>query len=162
MIMTNAFDVRIVHLEPLRVAYALGFGQEPEGLAWAKILTWAEHKGWLNNLKAHRFLGFNNPNPAPGSPNYGYEQWMTVGPEDGSEGEVKVKDFAGGLYAVARCQGPQNIPQAWKDLLVWCDNSQYRMAEHQCLEECLSTELLNFGVMPWEKVLFDLYLPIAE
>ncbi len=27
-------DVRIVQLAPMRVAYALGYGEGPEGLAW--------------------------------------------------------------------------------------------------------------------------------
>ena len=153
-------DVQIVQLAPMRVAYALGYGEGPEGLAWAKILAWAQGAGL--DLKTHRFFGFNNPSPAPGSPNYGYEQWMTIGPEVKPAGEVQVKDFPGGLYGVARCQGPQNIPQAWQALMVWRENSPYKAAHHQWLEECLSPELLGLAEPPWEKLLFDLYLPIAK
>lgn len=162
--MANKLDVRMVRLEPMRVAYAIGFGKEPEYLAWTALLTWARQKGLFPGREGggQRFFGFNNPSPTPGSPNYGYEQWLTVGPEAGAEGEVQIKDFSGGLYAVARCQGPENIYPTWKDLVVWGENSQYKMAAHQCLEECLSPELLNLPETPWEKVVFDLYLPVAE
>ncbi len=160
--MNSSLEVRIVQLDPARVAYAIGFGKEPEGIAWNKLMTWAEQAGLLADLRAHRFFGFNNPDPTPGSPNYGYEQWMTVGPEVSAVGEaVKIKDFAGGLYAVARCQGPQNIFQTWQDLLMWCENSAYKMAAHQCLEECLSTDLIRLAEVRWEKVFFDLYVPVA-
>ncbi len=97
-------DVRIVTLKPMRVAAALGFGEQPELLAWDKILSWAKPLGLLDDLKAVRFFGFNNPDPSPGSPNYGYEQWIVVGPDVKAEGDIKIKDFSGGLYAVTRCK----------------------------------------------------------
>ena len=71
-------DVRIVQLEPLRVASALGFGPSPEAIAWEKILGWARQNGLpdaastgATGKPAPRFFGFNNPSPSPGSPNYG-------------------------------------------------------------------------------------------
>ena len=79
-------DVRIVKLEPMRVASAYGFGTSPEEEAWGKLLAWARAKDLLN--EDVRFFGFNNPNPSPGSPNYGYEQWMTVGQDVEPEGRV--------------------------------------------------------------------------
>jgi hypothetical protein len=99
----NEFKVRLVKLEPLRVASVHGFGQSPEDEAWQKLMAWAKPKGYLDDKEHHRIFGFNNPNPSPGSPNYGYEFWMVVGPEVQPEGEVEIKEFPGGLYAVARC-----------------------------------------------------------
>jgi DNA gyrase inhibitor GyrI len=160
--MEKQLEVRIVALDPMRVASASGFGAEPEALAWTKLLAWAQRQGIPNDFHGYRFFGFNNPSPTPGSPNYGYEQWITAASAGQPDGEVSIKAFQGGLYAVARCQGPQNIYQTWKDLLVWCENSRYTMAQHQCLEECLSTELISLSEIPWDKVVFDLYLPIAE
>ena len=75
----SELEVRIVQLEPMRVASAYGFGESPEDVAWTKLKTWM--KETLINPEEHRFFGFNNPNPSPGSPKYGYEQWITVGPE---------------------------------------------------------------------------------
>jgi DNA gyrase inhibitor GyrI len=160
--MEKQLDVRIVALSPMRVASACGFGPEPEGLAWTKLLTWARQQGLGGDFQGHRFFGFNNPSPTPGSPNYGYEQWITTEAGEQPEGDVTVKVFEGGLYAVARCQGPQNIYETWKALLVWCENSRYTMAPRQCLEECLSKDLIGLNEVPWDKVIFDLYLSIAE
>ena len=74
-------DFRIVQLEPLRVASAHGFGEGPETLAWDKLTAWARERGLWQDGTSRRFFGFNNPDPSPGSPNYGYETWMTVGSE---------------------------------------------------------------------------------
>ena len=153
-------DVQLVQLAPMRVAYALGYGPQPEFLAWQKLLAWAKEVDL--DIKAQRFFGYNNPSPAPGSPNYGYEQWMTVGPEVKPGGEVQIKDFPGGLYLVRRCQGPQNIPQTWQELTLWFEHSPYQRAHHQWLEECLSADLVGLADIPWEKTVFDLYLPVAK
>lgn len=153
----SELKVRIVTLQPIRVASAHGFGESPEGQAWDKLLAWAESRGLLEDRRASRFFGFNNPDPSPGSPNYGYDQWMTVGPEVEGGDHVKIFDFAGGLYAVARCEGPSNIGEVWKQLVIWREESPYKTAHHQWLEEYLSP----LGVGP-EDYVFDLFLPIAE
>ena len=101
-------DVKIVKLEPMRVGSVYGFGDSQEKLAWEKLIGWAEAKGLLRSGE-YRIFGFNNPNPSPGSPNYGYEFWMVVGQDVEPEGEIAAKDFAGGLYAVTRVVGVQNI-----------------------------------------------------
>ena len=33
----NDLEVRIVNLEPMRVAYALGYGESPEMIAWRRL-----------------------------------------------------------------------------------------------------------------------------
>jgi DNA gyrase inhibitor GyrI len=148
-------DVRIVNLEPMRVASAYGFGEQPEYIAWQKLLNWARSQGF--NLQEQRFFGFNNPNPSPGSPNYGYEQWMTVGPEAEAAEGIEIKEFSGGLYAVTRCEGLQHITEIWMQLAVWREDSPYQEAHHQWLEECFTPEAEQL-----EDYVFDLYAPIAE
>jgi hypothetical protein len=74
----NTQTMQIVKLEPLRVASAWAFGPQPEGAAWEILQTWAQARGLLHD--GARIFGFNNPSPAPGSPNYGYEYWLEVGP----------------------------------------------------------------------------------
>ena len=44
---------------------------------------------------------------------------MVVGPEVESTDEVPVREFAGGLYAVARCQGVASITSTWQGLVGW-------------------------------------------
>jgi AraC family transcriptional regulator len=151
------FKVQVVQMEPMRVASALGYGPSPESQAWEKILAFAESKG-LDRGTA-RFFGFNNPSPSPSSPNYGYEQWMTVSPDIQGEGEVTIKEIPARLYAVARCEGLSNIGRIWGQLVTWFEDSPYKKPPHwhQCLEE-----LLVPPKVPFEAYVFDLYLPIAE
>ena len=159
----DELDVRIVHLEPMRVAYTLGFGPSPEAQAWDQLFHWIEARGLLQGISAHRFFGFNNPNPTPGSPNYGYEQWVTVDETAQPAGEVHIKEFSGGLYAVARCKGVDQIYPTWQQLVLWQEDSRYRMASNECLEECLTPQVfLAAGGPDFSELVFDLYHPIAE
>jgi DNA gyrase inhibitor GyrI len=152
----NELHIRIVKLEPMRAASTHGFGAGPEHKAWEKMRAFMQQKGYMNDLKAHRFFGFNNPDPSPGSPNYGYEQWITVTPDVEPEGDVRVKSYGGGLYAVAHCQ-LSHITETWKQLIVWREGSRYKPAHHQWLEECLTP-----FYEPEGDIAFDIYLPIAE
>ena len=155
----NSSEIRIVTLPPMRMASVHGFGEEPELLAWEKLEAWAGPKGYLDDREAHPIFGFNNPNPSPGSPNYGYEYWMQVEDEEPAD-DVRITDVDGGLYAVMRCPVRENpdteIPQAWQRLVVWREGSAYRRGTHQWLEAHLAVEA------PGEHFTLDLYLPIAE
>jgi DNA gyrase inhibitor GyrI len=153
-------DVRIVELELMRVASYLGFGESPEVLAWEKLFAWARPEGLLEDPETYRLFGFNNPDPSPGSPNYGYEVWMTIAPDVAPGGEGRVVDFEGGKYAVTRCEVPEGnfdvIGQTWKKLVAWREDSPYRCGTHQWLEESLPE------TPPGMEFVLDLYLPIAE
>jgi DNA gyrase inhibitor GyrI len=153
----DELSVRIVRLAPMRVASAYGFGVSPERIAWQTLLDWAKAGGLLDVAPAPRFFGFNNPNPAPDSPDYGYEQWMTVGPDVAEGAGVTFKEFAGGLYAVTRCENLLTITDTWHRLATWCEGSPYVMGLHQWLEECYTPDVARL-----EDYVFDLYLPIAE
>jgi DNA gyrase inhibitor GyrI len=154
----NKLDVQIVRLEPQHVAFSYGFGQHPEPLAWDKMIEFVKFRGLDSDGQKHRYLGFNNPNPAPGSPNYGYEQWVTVSQEAEGDSDIKIKDFPGGLYAVTRCQ-LRNIAETWQALAAWREKSPYRPAYHQWLEELINPPLDRHVT---EDVEIDLYLPISE
>ena len=152
----SELEVRIIKLEPMRMASAHAYSSTPEHDALNKLIAWAKPKGLFDDPEQHRIFGFNNPDPSPGSPNYGYEFWISVGPEVEPEGEVEIKEFAGGLYAVTRCKGVENIGQTWKQLASWVEDSKYRWAPHQWLEEHIS------GVDSPEGLVLDLCFPIAE
>lgn len=154
----SALTVRIVQLEPLRVASFHGFGPSPEHLAATKLAAWAGPRGYLADPAQHRIFGFNNPNPSPGSPNYGYEFWIVVGPEVEPTEEVPVLAFEGGLYAVARCQGVEAIGPTWSQLVQWLADGPYRQACHQWLEENLNPGFVSSD----QEMLLDLYAPIAR
>lgn len=159
-------DIRIVTLEPLHVASVLGFGAQPEDQAHAKLQAWAGPKGYFDDLAHHRIFGFNNPSPSPASPNYGYELWITVDAAVEADGDIEIKDFPGGLYAVARCKVEgdpyQAIPAAWERLATWREHSRYRMGRHQWLEEHLRPEDRGVVDTPSGAWILDLYLPITQ
>lgn len=155
--------VRIVKLEPMRVAYYRAISLTPEEDAIRILRAWGEPKGLYANPAKYYHFGYNNPPPSnPGNPQgeYGYECLITVGPEVEPEGKVKIKEIPGGLYAVARCQGPQNIFSIWMILFSkWLRTSKYERDEDNepGLEELITPlEPLQ------EKWIFDLYLPIKE
>lgn len=154
-------QVRIVELPPLRVISLHGFGSEPETQAWNKLIDWAKAKGLWGDGQPRRFFGFNNPDPSPASPNYGYEVWMTVAEDVQPDGEASLVEFPGGLYAVLNCpvHDPwQDIPATWQNLVQWLEHSPYRHASHQWLEEHLDPH----NVVAGAGFTLDLYLPIAS
>jgi len=152
----NDIEVKIIELPPMRMISAYGFGGEPEGIAWEKIQAFAKiNKIDLTDGSVTTF-GFNNPNPTKGSPNYGYEIWLPVADNIVPEGDLRVVDFTGGLYAVTNFKGLENIGEVWKELVKWREGSKYMHASHQWLEELLTVD------SPPEEFVFNIYLPITE
>ena len=155
----NDQEVRIIQLPAMRLASVSAYGPTPEDEAWKNLEAYARQHGFFESLEtSHRIFGFNNPNPSLGSPNYGYEFWVTVGPEiDGPE----IREMPGGAYAVLRWDGMGNpyetIPAAWQKLVQWAEQSPYRLVERPCLEEHLKpTHQVDNGFM------LDLYLGIEN
>ncbi len=156
----DELNVRIINLPPLRVASVHAYSTSPEHDAWTRLVDWAGPRGLLKDLQTHRIFGFNNPNPSPGSPQYGYEFWIVVGPEiEGGDGAT-IKDFPGGLYAVTRCEvmgDGERITQTWQQLVKWGQKSTYEHdPSHQWLEEHLSE--VTPGI---ENLVMNLYMPVA-
>lgn len=154
----DEIDVQIVELKPMIMASAYGFGESPELIANEKINQFARSRGLIKDGGINfRHFGFNNPNPSPGSPKYGYEIWINVDSNTQPEDDIRIVYFSGGVYAVTQFKGLSNIGEVWKQLVEWRENSHYRKAYHQWLEE-----LLNPLEKDMEEYIFKLYLPIAE
>jgi len=154
-------DVRIITLPAMRVASFYAFSSSPESEAIDEAVKWAKSNGLWQEPPALRIFGFNNPDPTPGSPNYGYELWLTIGPDVKPGTDVKVKDFSGGKYAVLLCDVSGDpwdiIPSTWQKLVKWLETSHYTHGNHQWLEEHLSrSDSIEQGFI------LDLYLPISE
>jgi DNA gyrase inhibitor GyrI len=152
-------SVRIIRLEPMRIARTLAFGEEPESLAWNKLLEWARSQGLVDGLQKPRFFGFDNPRPSTRRSPYGYEVWMTVGPEVEPDVEIGIgiSDFPGGLFAVTRYDGRegQDLKKAWEELVAWVGKSPYRLTRGRWLEE-----VVNLSGLPQKDLILDLYLPV--
>lgn len=159
-------DVKIVELESMHVASAQAIGDSPEDKAWNKMRAWAEPRGLLEDLEEHPVFGFDNPEPSPGQKEYGYEFWMKVGPEEEAEGDIKMKEFQGGLYAVTTCNLKEELEseffkkngslESWKKIVEWVKSSKYTMGCHQCLERAHDPG----GSV--DELILDLYCPIVK
>ncbi len=155
----NWIDPRIKvlkKLEPMRVAYYRAFSSAPEREALAVLTDWVAGEGLSANGKPYRIFGFDNPGPSIERSEYGYEAWITISPDVKESGDIKIKEFEGGLYAVTGTTVSE-ITKAWKNFLVWLELSKYSQGTHQCLEE------LVWPVRSKDENLqLDLYLPISE
>ena len=153
-------EVRIVTLPPMRVVCINGFGDGPEVQALDKMKAWAKAHDLLS--KPYRLFGYNNPDPTPGSPNYGYEVWITAAGSVQADGEARILGFPGGLYAVTRCEAKnpgEDIPGAWQKMVKWMEASRYHHGHHQWLEEHIGRLDEQAGDQPFT---LDLHLPISE
>ncbi len=149
-------EFRIEHLEPARVAACRAEGPEPETVAWSRMRRYVRRNHFDEDGQRHRFFGFNDPQPAPGSPEHGYEQWMTVADGAPPEEGVALKELPGGTYAVAHCH-LADIQRTWLELVAWAQREGYSIAEGPLLEECL-TPPIQRSIR--EDLEFELYLPV--
>ncbi len=133
-------DVTITELTPMRVVSFLGFGENPESLAWNKVASFLEENNFTDQNQPIRIFGFNNPCPSAGSTKYGYEFWVTninhVEMVKCTQ-DFTVKDYTGGLYATTpiKVSCGEEIPEWWQSLNVWCETSPFTISDHQWLEE---------------------------
>ena len=152
-----SIKVRIVELPPMKVASFHHFSDSPEETAYSKLEAWAKPRGLLKDPSKNRIFGFNNPNPSPGTPNYGYEFWLELEDDYDAGEDVEIKDIPAGKYAVTRNFGIPNVGATWKALVEWVESSPYQFGNMECLEENLDPMETDH-----EKLLMDIYISLAE
>jgi DNA gyrase inhibitor GyrI len=143
------FDVRIVDLEPMRVASVRAEGESPEEEAFRRMRAWAEPRGLLEHGDAHPLYGFNNPYPRPDRRGYGYELWMRLGPTEHAAAGVETKQVPGGRYAATTCR-LADIEATWRRLAAWAEQHGYRRAGQELerpLDPLASTEALELELL---------------
>jgi AraC family transcriptional regulator len=155
-------EVQIKTLPAMRVATFYAYSEYPEIEARQKMVSWAKNHGYWLLPPAVRIFGYDNPTSSEGSPNRGYEFWITVGPEIQPGDQLKIQEFPGGLYAVLRCDVTEAdpfdiIPPTWQKLVKWFEASHYKHGNHQWLEEELTRNEEN-----GKNFILDLHLPISE
>jgi DNA gyrase inhibitor GyrI len=157
--MENKIEVKIVHLAPMYVVSFPAYGPAPEEEGLEKLISWAKPLGLLNDPENHRIFGFDTAGPSPASENRGYEFWIEVAPGFQAQGDVKIRMFSGGKYAVYRIAKVGNpwetIPAAWQALVLWQEDSPYKIGTAQCLEQHFG--LTDATLADWS---MDLYLSI--
>jgi len=153
-------EVRFVELSAMRVVSCKAFSNSPENDAIEKMSDWVKK----HNIEAFpymRYFGFNNPNPAEGKSEYGYEIWVTV-PDTIEEKDLdegfEFKETQAGLYAVTSTSYDNfDVGERWHMLWEWVQASEYEMGKNQWLEEHISPRYL------WDagKLQLDLYVHIV-
>ena len=157
--MTKELKVWYVDLPDMTVASALGFGAEPEHQAAVMLNEFTAKHGFTPGSPGHESFGFNNPNPSPGSPNYGYELWCKVDPDTKPEPPVKIKQIPGARYAVTRCSGLSNIGKAWKAFSAWYEDHHGNTP--QCTIQCWLESLQTPDEPDPEKWEMDLMIVVS-
>ena len=152
-------DVRIVDLPPMCVASSLGFGKEPEDQAWKQMQAFAASAGIRLGEKGGQTYGFNNPDPDPGSENYGYELWLPVGADVKAKPPIQIKQAPGGKYAVAPVSPDSRTSAASGKSLM--PGSRTARTPARRTEASGSKHIQNPLEPDPGKWVFDLYLPIA-
>ena len=155
-------EIKLVTLKDMRVISFHGFGSSPESIAWNNLREWIKKNAFEGLVESQRFFGFNNPNPSPGSENYGYEQWMTL-PEsyEPKEGDT-IKTLSGGLFAIGGFRGanPEAFGPAWQAVNDWRVDSEYVYDEsRQWLEELLTKDSV---MVEKPSVDFDCLMPVVK
>jgi DNA gyrase inhibitor GyrI len=159
-------EVEIVELDSMTVASVRAISKTPEDDAWKMMVSFAEPRGLLKDLKKHPIFGFNNPNPSKDSEEYGYEFWIRIDDSVELDDTVEKKEFKGGLYAVTRCNLTKEIQseflakhgmlEGWWRLGEWVKESDYEYLDELCLEKSVNPTEVDADH------LLDLYLPVKK
>lgn len=169
IIVENLKNVRIVLLPACTVASYHFVGENPEETVGAQMDKFVRENRLYELKPDARLFGFNHPNPSANSPQYGYEDWVTI-PEDMEVPAPLIKKyFAGGLYAAHTIKFGDF--HEWSLLSKWVsDNEKYTSNYSEqgeeimggCLEEHLNWVYASH--MGWPENFIDgqldLLLPI--
>jgi AraC family transcriptional regulator len=110
--------VKIAELPPIRVAFLHHIGL-PERAAWKfeRLFAWAEAKGLSAPGTTAIGVCHDDPELTP-SETLHSEACVTVSPQARTEGEIRVRDIPGGIYAVVTHTGPRaELREAYRRLL---------------------------------------------
>jgi DNA gyrase inhibitor GyrI len=163
--MEPSWKITVKKYESLRAIYTYAFTEAPEEDAWKKIQIWAGPKGLLTREKGTRVFGRNTyptDNPEP----HGYELFITVDELIKVDGDIRLGEIPGGLYAVLMSTSLEDMVQAWPFLWSWLEDSEYvftgwNKEEHGWVngyEEHLSP----FDGSPPNEWLFNLMIPVNK
>jgi len=164
-------ELRTVGIGPMDVAVFHGYGASPEMIAFGKLVRWIKETNAMDRVPKPRVFGFNNPNPSPGSEEYGYDFWIELPPDSGLAERVSKQPetvgddnqparlrFEGGLYVALAHEGPgETIPNAWASLVETAARLGYAHGKHQWLEEHFIDLTRDDGVLS-----LDCLLPVSR
>ncbi|MFX1585956.1 MAG: GyrI-like domain-containing protein [Promethearchaeota archaeon] len=116
--------IKIERVKSLRAAYFHTFSEAPESDAWKKAESWAKEKELLRKDSNVRIFGRNTyPTKDPEPHGYGY--FITITSNITINEDISIRIIPGGLYAVSRCEGVEQIGETWANLWNWLNESEY-------------------------------------
>ena len=160
--------VRIEEIEPMRAAFFHSLSNTPEEDSWNKAESWAREKKLLLVDSRIQIFGRNiypTEKPEP----HGYGIYITLPPNFELESEIQERSIPGGLYALAKCNGLEEMSIKWPELWKWVENSDYHYIGETKGEygfELGFEEYLNWHsslIVKTEcNIIFDLILQLKE
>ncbi len=154
----HAVDVRTI--TPIRVAAIRHVGPYMEiGNAFDRIMAWAGPRGLLH--ASCRMFGIFYDDLATTRPEaLRSDACVTIGPDTGLDGDIRLAEIAGGRHAVLRHIGPYaELPAAYSWLFgSWLPKSGEEPADRPCFEEYLNDPRQH----PPREWLTDIHLPLVS
>ena len=125
--LTALRDVRVLYIPPCVVASIQYKGESPEEHAGDLLDAFIREVGLYELKPDAKVYGFNNPDPSPDAPTYGYEFWVSIPESLEVKAPFTKKYFEGGLYA-AHMITLGNFHE-WQWLINWAtaEDSQYQI-----------------------------------
>lgn len=148
--------VRIVKINPIRIAVCNRISKSPEQDSYNALRAWAEPKGLLDDPVKYPIFGRNNPDPSPDKEEYGYDFMLAIPADMKIDGEMKEGEVPGGTYAVVRTRF-KTITDMWFWLYNWTKEKGYKATGHGYEEHIIGVDIKQPSNM-----LFDLWLGVSE
>jgi DNA gyrase inhibitor GyrI len=123
--MNDELEVRLERMKTRRAAYFHVLSENPEEDAWKKATAWLKRKGFLKKDAPIRVFGRNNW-PTQNREPYGYGFFIPLTPDIKIKDSVLSRYITGGLYAVTRCEGVENVHEIWGKFWEWIKQSEHK------------------------------------
>ncbi|MEN6426382.1 MAG: AraC family transcriptional regulator, partial [Phycisphaerales bacterium] len=153
-------EVRIEHLEPLRVAFVRHVGPYDQvGTAWERLCTQLGKDGLLGPKARFIGISYDDPDVTP-SERIRYDACITVDDGFAARDDVGVQTIGGGEYAVTTHVGPYNLlSRTYAKLLgQWLPRSGRELRSEPSLEFYLNAPESTDP----EDLITDIYAPLES
>jgi AraC family transcriptional regulator len=135
----ESVDVRIEHIESMRVAFVRHVGTYDEvGAAWDRLCVHLGKDGHLGSNS--KFIGICYDDPEVTAPaRIRYDACVTVGEDVTCEGDVGIQRVGGGEYAVTSHFGPYNkLGETYNGLFRWLLQNDRELRAEPCMESYMN------------------------
>ena len=151
-------EIQVKFVPKMRVAFVRHVGPYQEcAPAWEKLAGWAGPKGLFT--PAAKALGLCHDDPGETPPEkIRYDACLTVGADVEPEGEVGVKEIAGGEYVIATHKGPYDkLMDVYMELYGrWIPEN----GREYTMDPCFEVYVNDPHTTPPEELITEVYVPL--